>query len=106
MVAVDYIGDPAGYDAQDGRRPVALPDSATSVAEQRERQVVPAREGGVPVGRVGADPDHLGASLGEDLIAVPECARLSGATPGVVLGVEVQHHDPPAEPVAEPDLFS
>src|ERR1700722_3029932 len=104
--AVDHVGDPAGYHAEYRRHPVALPDPAAAVAEQGERQVVPAREGGVPVGGVGADPDHLGAGVGECLITVAEGAGLGGTAAGVVLRVEVQDDPPVAEPVLQPDLLA
>jgi GNAT superfamily N-acetyltransferase len=104
--AVDYVGDPAGEQAEHGRHPVGLADAAALVGQQRERQPVLAREAGVPVRRVGADPDHLGPGVGERLVAVAEGARLGGAAGGVVLGVEVQDDHPLAEPVLQPDLVA
>jgi hypothetical protein len=59
-------------------------------------------EAGVLVHGVGTDPDHLGAGLGEHLVAVTEGTGLGGTPSGLVLGVEVQHHNVLAEPVAEP----
>jgi hypothetical protein len=104
--AVDHVGDPTGDKPERGRHPVSLADPAALVGQQRERQPVLAREAGVPVRRVGADPDHLGSGVGERLIAVPEGARLGGASAGVVLGVEVQDHHPLTEPVLQPDLVA
>ena len=45
---------------------------------------VAAGEGGRPADGVGADPDHLGAGGGKDLVAVTEGARL-GRAPGCVV---------------------
>lgn len=104
--AVDHVGDPAGEQPHHGRHPVRLADPAALVGQQRERQPVLAREAGVPVRRVGADPDHLGPGVGERLVAVAEGARLGGAAGGVVLGVEVQDDHPLAEPVLQPDLVA
>src|SRR6185312_3270302 len=59
-------------------------------------------EPGVLVDGVGTDPDHLGAGLGEHLVAVTEGARLGGAASRLVLGVEVQDHYVLGEAVAEP----
>ena len=67
---------------------------------------MPAGERGVPGHRVRADPDDLGAGVGENLVAVAERARLGGAAGGVVLGVEVQDDHPLAEPVLQPDLLT
>src|SRR6516162_8521420 len=88
-LAVDHVGDPPGYQAEQCRHSVTLPDSSALVAEQRERQVVSAGEGSVTASRVRTDPDHLGPGLGEDLVAVAEGARLGGTAWGVVLGIEV-----------------
>src|SRR5690349_5098068 len=60
-LAVDHVGDPAGYQAEHRRHPVALAHLPALVAEQRERQVVLAGEASMLVHRVGADPDHLRA---------------------------------------------
>jgi len=104
--AVDHVGDPAGEQAHHGRHPVRLADPAALVGQQRERQLVAVGEGDVLVCRVGADPDHLGAGVGERLVAVTKRARLGGAARGVVLGVEVQDDHSLAEPVLQPDLFA
>jgi hypothetical protein len=104
--AVDHVGDPAGDESHHAGYPVGLPDPAALVGQQGKRQPVLAGESGVPVRRVGADPDHIGPGLGERLVAVAERARLGGAATGVVLGVEVQDDDPFAEPVLQPDLFA
>jgi hypothetical protein len=104
--AVDHVGNPAGDQAEDGRHPVSLADAAALVGQQGERQLVPAGESGVLVRRVGADPDHLGAGIGEGLMAVAERASLGGAAAGVVLGVEVQDDHPFAQPVLQPDRLA
>jgi hypothetical protein len=104
--AVDHVGDAAGEQPHHGRHPVRLADPAALVGQQRERQPVLACEAGVPIRRVGADPDHLGPGVGERLVAVAEGARLGGAAGGVVLGVEVQDDHPLAEPVLQPDLVA
>src|SRR5215469_8813677 len=103
---VDHVGDPAGQYAQRRGNPVALADRAALVAEQRERQLMVVSEGGMLVDGVGADADHLGARVGEHLVAVAEGARLGGAASGLVLGVKVQDHAALAEPVAEPDWLT
>src|ERR1700690_2651785 len=77
-LAVDHVGDPAGQQPEHRRNPVELAYSATLIAEQRERQLMPAGEGGVPADRVRTDPDHLRAGLGEHLVAIAEGARLRG----------------------------
>src|SRR5215472_15124430 len=66
------------------RHPVGLAGLAARIAEQREGQVVPARERGVPVHGIRTHPDHLRARGGEDLVAVPERARLGCAAAGLV----------------------
>src|SRR5215470_5958881 len=88
--AVDDVRDPARYETERCRDPVSLADLPTLITEQREGQVVLARERGVPVHGVGTDADHLRARGGENLVAVPERARLGRAAGGLVLGVEVQ----------------
>src|SRR6516162_2738828 len=105
-VTVDDVGDPARYQTEHGRYSVRLADLAAFVGEQRERQVVLAREPGMPVRRVGTDADHLGARVGEHLVAIAERARLCGAAARVVLGIEVQNYDARAEPVIQPDRFT
>src|ERR1700729_2791475 len=92
------------YVTRPGSRPgpVELAAQAALIGQERERQLVLSGEGRVLVGRVGADPDLLGAGVGEDLVTVTEGTGLGGAAAGVVLGVEVQHDDPLAEPVPEP----
>jgi len=101
-VTVDHVGDPARQQAEGRRDPVTLANPAALIAEQREGELMMARERGVAFGRVGADPDHLGPDIGEHLQAVTESACLPGAAGGLVLGIEVQDHHPLAEPVAEP----
>src|SRR5260370_39417489 len=65
--AVDGVGARPGDHPQHRRYPVALAYLTAFVAEQRKRQLVLVSEGGVPIHRVGTDPDHLGAGIGEDL---------------------------------------
>src|SRR5580658_6116796 len=101
--AVDHVGHPAGQQAEHGRHPVGLADLAALVAEERERKLVSAREGGVPTRGVGTDPDHVGAGVGEGLVTIAEGARLGRASGGVVLGIEVQHDHVVAQQVEQPD---
>src|SRR5215469_9185966 len=98
-VTVDDVGHPARYQTEHGRHSVSLADLAAFVGKQGERQVVLAREPGMLARRVGTDPDHFGASVGEHLVAIAERARLGGATARVVLWIEVQNHHARAEPV-------
>ena len=105
-VAVDDVRDPAGDEAERRRHPVRLADLAALVGQQRERQLMVGRERGVPVDRVGADADHLGARIGEDLVAVAERACLPRAAAGLVLGVEVQDDHALPDPVLEPHLLT
>src|SRR5271170_4272066 len=104
--AVDHVGHPPGQDAERRRDPVALADLAPLVAEQREREIMVAGESGMLADRVRADPDYVGAGLGERLIAVAEGARLLGAAGSLVLGVEVQDDYAFAVPVAQPDRLA
>jgi hypothetical protein len=101
--AVDHVGDPAGDQAKHRRHPVALAYPPALVAHQGKRQLVMVRERGVLAGGVRADPDHLGARRREHLVAVAERACLGRAAARLVLRVEVQHHDPLAEAVIQPD---
>src|SRR5439155_23638727 len=78
-----------------------LADLTAGVAEQRERQPVPAGEALVRCDRIGAHPHDVGARRGERLVAVAERTRLGRTAGGVILGIEVQHDRPPP-PLAEP----
>jgi hypothetical protein len=105
-LAVDHVGDPSGHHAKRRRHPVTLADLPALVAEQRERQLMLAGEGGVPFHGIGADPDHVSARTGEDLIAVAKGTCLGRAAFGVVPGVEVQHDHLLTEPVGQADLLA
>ena len=54
-LTVDHVRHPAGEQTQHRRDPVLPADPPALVTEQREGQIVLASEGGVPLGRVGAD---------------------------------------------------
>jgi hypothetical protein len=92
-IAVDHIGDPAGYHGQCGRNAVKLAHRAALVAEQRERQLVLARESGMLVHGIRTHPDHRGSGISKCLVAVTEGARLGRTAAGVVLGIEVKNNN-------------
>src|SRR6185437_6783502 len=60
-----------------------------------------ARERRVAVHRVRTDANHLGAGLGEHLMAVAECAGLGGAAGSAVLREEVQDNHAVAKAVLQ-----
>src|SRR5262249_5321871 len=71
---------------------VLLADPQPLVREQRETQVVAAREPLMAVQALRADGPDAGAEAGESLQAGRIGAQLPGADRGVVARVESQHH--------------
>src|SRR5206468_3306773 len=99
---VDHEGDAAREEAERRRHAVLPAHGAARVGEQDERQVVPGGELLVRRRGVGADADHLGASVLEVLVLVAEGACFLRAAGRVVLRVEVEDDRLPAAVVAQP----
>ena len=89
---VNYVRHPTGEETEGVGNAIQLPDLASLVAEQGEREPVPFCKATVRLHRVRANPYNLGIELSEFFVVVPEGAGFHGTSGGVVFGVEEQDH--------------
>jgi hypothetical protein len=88
------IGHPTREQTKGVGNTIQLPDLASLVAEQGEREAVFSCKAPVRLHRVGANPYNLGIELAEFLVIVPKGAGFLGTPRSVVLGAEEQNRKP------------
>lgn len=87
----DHRGALVRQPATASGQPVGLRDRTLRIAEQRVGKLQGFGKGRVPLRRVVADADDLGAERSEFRVVPAEITRLEGSTGGVVFHVEEQH---------------
>lgn len=100
---VDNERDPPGHETEQRRGTVRAADRAALVTKQDKRQRVLLSKRLVRRPAVRTDADHFSPRRPKHLVAVTKGARLSGASLGVVFGIEVQDDRAATEQVAQPD---